>query len=137
MSPEQKRKFNTTFGLSFLVLGLIAWGGALVMIYKPNDPFIFKASSADSSTMSSAESKEHSKQCLSTLVKLGYPSASLSSNSKVVTIEDPLKSSVAEVKLQIQQASSAISACSGELSYFCMGSACKNPSSMTMLINIP
>jgi hypothetical protein len=120
MTPEQKRKFNTTFGALFLAMGVVGWGLTVYYAMTPNPPRPTPVQNAPTLDIGS---------CKSALETLGY---TVTQAGASVSFYEPLSD---DPRGQMYQASMAIHLCKMKLSTFCMGEACEQPGvSVTMTL---
>lgn len=112
MTPEQKRKFNTTAGSIFIALGLIAWGMTMYYAFVPNPPMPTQAHNAPVVDINS---------CASTLNTWGY-------QTKIIDGEISIFEQLTTFpEQQLDKATMAIAVCKLDLKTFCMGEGCEEP----------
>lgn len=119
MSPEQKRKFNTTFGAIFMTTGLAAWGLTAWFAITPNPPKpapVINAAVIDLASCSQA---------------LRHMDYEVSVKDKDVIAFQSLKTAPKE---QLQEATVAATMCRLPLKSFCMGEGCERPG-MTIVVS--
>lgn len=112
MSPEQKRKFNTTFGSLFFGVGLLAWGLTIYFAVTPNDPM---------PAPTVGESQIDPVSCRTALSTLGYE---VTTQGADIVAFEPLSS---QPKQQLERATMVSGLCKLPLKEFCMGEGCERP----------
>jgi hypothetical protein len=112
MTPDQQRKFNTTFGGVFIGAGILAWMLAVYFAVKPNDP-----APAPVVGLTTIDVKS----CRTAWAQLGYLTTATNTD---VSAYEALSDNPKE---QLERASTAILACKLPLRSFCMGQGCERP----------
>jgi len=113
MSPEQKRKFNTTFGGVFLATGIFAWALTAYFAVTPNPPKPAPVASGVTIDLAS---------CQNSLRALGY---AVTMKDKDITAHEAL--SLEDPKTQLDRATVAATVCRLPMKTFCMGQGCEKP----------
>ncbi|MDO8416274.1 MAG: hypothetical protein Q7S87_08705 [Agitococcus sp.] len=121
MTPEQNRKFNTTFGSVFLCVGALAWSLTVYYALVPNPPAPLP--SFDGAKVDIAS-------CRTALESWGYRAQLLNGD---VTAFESLSGSP---QLQLDKATMAITVCKLPLKSFCMGEGCEAPG-LTLVLQSP
>lgn len=121
MTPEQQKKFNTTFGGIFLSVGIIAWLLTFYFAMTPNAPAPAPMVAAPSVDLES---------CRAALGQMGF---SASVKDREVTAFQSLGESP---KNQLETASIATLMCKLPLKSFCMGDGCDQPG-LTIVMRKP
>ena len=112
MTPQQQRRFNTTFGGVFVAAGLLAWMLAIYFAIKPNEKAPAPVIAAPTVDLQS---------CRAAWSQLGYLATATATD---VTAYEALS---ADPKEQLDRATTAILLCKVPLRSFCMGQGCERP----------
>lgn len=112
MTPEQKRKFNTSFGTVFMTFGVLAWGLAAYYAFTPNPPKPAPAIMAPSVDLNS---------CRNALSSLGFM---VSVSGDDITAFQAIGENPRE---QLERTSVAALICKLPVKEFCMGEGCEKP----------
>ncbi|KWT98296.1 MULTISPECIES: hypothetical protein [unclassified Variovorax] len=113
MSPEQKRKFNTAAGSTFIAIGVFAWALTSYFAVTPSQ-------ARPAPTYSGAVVDLQS--CAGTLRSLGYRDVAMKGDD--IIIFEELSDAPKE---QLERATLAATVCKLEMKSFCMGEACARP----------
>lgn len=112
MTPDQQRKFNTTFGGVFVAAGVLAWMLAIYFAVKPNDPAPAPVVGLTTIDLQS---------CRTAWAQLGYLASATETdvNAYEALSDNP--------KEQLERATTAVLLCKLPLRSFCMGQGCERP----------